>query len=152
MTPSRIRGDVIAARVAWARDMIAGLRALPLNDEATFLAAPATVAAAESYLRRALEAVLDLGRHVLAKGFGRPVVEYKEIATRLAECGVLGAEEATLLRDMAGYRNRMVHFYDEVGASEIFAIAAGRIVEVERVLDVMVAWIGTHPELVERGD
>jgi uncharacterized protein YutE (UPF0331/DUF86 family) len=149
MTPSHIRADVIAARVAWVRDMIAGLRALPIDDEAVFLATPATIAAAESYLRRALEAILDLGRHVLAKGFGRPVVEYKEIATRLAECGVLSAEEAALLRDMAGYRNRMVHFYDEVGASEIFAIATGRLVEVERVLDAMVAWIGAHPELVE---
>jgi uncharacterized protein YutE (UPF0331/DUF86 family) len=150
MTPSRIRGDVIAARVAWVRDMIAGLRSLPLDDEAAFLAAPAMAAAGESYLRRALEAILDLGRHVLAKGFGRPVVEYKEIAARLAECGVLTAEEAALLRDMAGYRNRMVHFYDEVAGAEIFAIATGRIVELERVLGAMVAWLAAHPELVER--
>jgi uncharacterized protein YutE (UPF0331/DUF86 family) len=152
MTPGRIRADVIAERVAWVRGMIAGLRALPLSDEAAFRASPATAAAAESYLRRALEAMLDLGRHVLAKGFGRPVVEYKEIAARLAECGVLSADEATLLRDMAGYRNRMVHFYDEVGESEIFAIATGRVAEVESVLEALVAWIATHPELVETGE
>lgn len=34
------------------------------------------VAAGESFLRRALEVLLDLGRHVLAKGFGRVVPEY----------------------------------------------------------------------------
>jgi uncharacterized protein YutE (UPF0331/DUF86 family) len=151
MTPSRLRRDVVAERVAWVRGMISGLRDLPLADELVFTAAPATVAAAESYLRRALEALLDLGRHVLAKGFGLAVVEYKEIAVRLQGCQVLAEDEAALLRDMAGYRNRMVHFYDEVTAAELFDISARRLGEVERLLDAIVRWIDTHPEAVDEG-
>ena len=45
--------------------------------------------AAESYLRRVLEAVLDLGRHILAKGLGEGTLEYKQVALALQRAGVL---------------------------------------------------------------
>ena len=45
--------------------------------------------AAESCLRRALEALLDVGRHILAGGFGRGVSEYGQIASGLLDAGVL---------------------------------------------------------------
>ena len=35
---------------------------------------------ADSCLRRSLEALFDIGRHILAKGYARGVTEYKEIA------------------------------------------------------------------------
>ena len=143
MTPGPIRMDVVADRVAWTRKMLARLKALPLSDQSAFLASPATAAAAESFLRRALEALLDLGRHLLAKGFGVAAVEYREIATKLGECGVLSAEETALMRDMAGYRNRMVHFYDEVSEGELFEIATRRLTDVEKVLGAIVIWIDT---------
>ena len=57
---------------------------------------------------------MDLGRHVLAKGLGKAVAEYKEIPKELRRNGVLQEVEAKLMREFAGYRNRMVHFYDEV--------------------------------------
>jgi hypothetical protein len=34
-------------------------------------------------LRRSLEALMDLGRHIVAKGFGRGVTEYREIESVL---------------------------------------------------------------------
>lgn len=38
-----------------------------------------------AWIRRMLEALLDLGRYILAKGFARGISEYKAIATTLAE-------------------------------------------------------------------
>lgn len=67
--------------------MLAGLRALPLESLEAFASDPRNTASAESYLRRALEGLLDLGRHVLTKGFGRATMEYEEIAEGLADVG-----------------------------------------------------------------
>jgi hypothetical protein len=64
----QLRAKVIAERVAWIRQMLAGLRTLPLDTFDSFQSDPRNMAAAESYLRRALEALLDLGRRLLAKG------------------------------------------------------------------------------------
>jgi hypothetical protein len=72
MTPARISATVVAERMAWIEAMLAGVRQLPLESYAVFDADPRNAAAAESYVRRALEALLDLGRHVLAKAFARP--------------------------------------------------------------------------------
>lgn len=108
---SGIRAKVVADRVAWVRKMLDGVRALPSDTRESFLSDSRTVAATESYIRRALEGLLDLGRHILSKGFNRAVAEYKDIPVQLREAGVLSEAEAGLMREMAGYRNRMVHFY-----------------------------------------
>lgn len=140
MTKGEVSERVVAERARWVREMLANLRALPLEDEGRFFSDPRNLWAAESCLRRALEALLDLGRHLLAKGFGVATTEYKEIAAGLAQAGVLGKSEADLLRDMAGYRNRMVHFYHEVTPEELFSLARNRLGDVEVVLEALLAW------------
>jgi len=149
MTPARLRAKVIAERVAWIRRMLDGLRALPLTTPETFSSDPRNLAAAESYLRRVLEALLDLGRHVLAKGFGRAAVEYKDVATGLAETHVLTEREAVLLRSLAGYRNRLVHFYHEVSEHELYQICTGQLGDIEDILTVILGWIRAHPDKID---
>jgi uncharacterized protein YutE (UPF0331/DUF86 family) len=105
MTPSQLRSKVITARIAWIGKMLENMKLLPIQSYKKFQSDPRNVAAAESYLRRALESLLDLGRHILAKGFGQAVIEYKEIALALSDKGVLTVKERELLREMAGYPN-----------------------------------------------
>ena len=62
MTSSRLRAATVLERIAWINQMLAGVRSLPLEDFSAFQADPRNVASAESYLRRGLEALLDLGR------------------------------------------------------------------------------------------
>ena len=81
---------------------------------------------AESCLRRAQEALLDLGRHLLAKIFGEAVAEYKRIAEELDRRQVLAPEAAHRLRVLAGYRNRMVHLHHDVTKEELYSISASR--------------------------
>ena len=65
--------------------MFTRLRLLPLETLEFFQADRRNPTAAEFYLRRALEAMFDLGRHILAKGFGQAVSEFKEIARVLVQ-------------------------------------------------------------------
>ena len=102
MTPNRLRAKIIAERSAWISEMITRLRLLPLETLENFQTDRRNPAAAESYLRRALEALFDLGRHILAKGFGQAVSEYKEISRVLVQRGVLSAEEGKKLFKMPG--------------------------------------------------
>lgn len=150
MTPSQLRAKVVAERAAWIRRMLAGLRALPLETYAAFEADPRNPAAAESHLRRALEALLDLGRHVLAKGFGEAVIEYKDVAKGLAEAGVLDRDGAMALRTLAGYRNRLVHFYHEISTRELYEICSDQLGDIEGVLAAILDWIAAHPDKINR--
>lgn len=150
MTPSQLRHAVVAERIAWVQEMLRGVRRLPLATLEAFCADPRDLAAAESYLRRALEALLDLGRHILAKGFGRGVTEYKEIARELASEGVLTGGEAAILRKLASYRNRMVHFYHEVSARELYEICSLHLGDVETILTALITWVKDNPDKVDR--
>jgi uncharacterized protein YutE (UPF0331/DUF86 family) len=105
MTPFHLRDRIIIEKVTWIRGMPAFLRTIPLESYEIFHVDPRNDAAAESYLRRALEGLLDLGRHILARGFGKPVSEYKEIARNLIISGALDEGHGLLLRQLAGYRN-----------------------------------------------
>lgn len=71
MTPGLLSKRVVSDRLSWVAQMVQEIRALPLTDRAAFLADRRNVWMADSCLRRGLEALFDLGRHILAKGFGR---------------------------------------------------------------------------------
>jgi uncharacterized protein YutE (UPF0331/DUF86 family) len=122
-----------------------------VTEVEAFAADRRTVAACESCLRRSLEALLDLGRHLLSKGLGVGVAEYREIPVRLADHGVLSAAQADLMGQLARYRNRLVHFYHEVSAHELHDIATSHLGDIEQLASVLTRWIDAHPELVDRG-
>jgi uncharacterized protein YutE (UPF0331/DUF86 family) len=129
--------------------MLAGIERLPLSDRAAFDADPRNAASAESYLRRALEALLDLGRHILAEGIGQGPAEYKEVAIALARANVLDEAQGALLVRLAGYRNRLTHFYDEVTDEDLFEICTQHAGDIGDLLDALLGWVRRHPELVE---
>jgi len=148
MSPAEIRRVVVADKITLVRRMLDGIGSLPLASFVAFTAEPHKVAAAESYLRRALEALLDLCRHVLAKGFGRAPAEYAEVARQLGEVAVLSPALAERLSVMARYRNRMVHFYDEIGEAELFGILTRELGDFESVMAAILAWMAAHPDRV----
>jgi uncharacterized protein YutE (UPF0331/DUF86 family) len=149
MTGAPIRAVIVAEKISFIREMVEAVRRLPLTSYDEFAADFRNAGAAESYLRRALEALFDLGRHVLAKGFAMAPGEYKEIASALVEQDVLSKEEGRLLRIMAGYRNRMVHFYHEIGAEELYNICRNDLSDIESISDAFVKWLRVNPDKID---
>ncbi len=149
MTPDRISKRIAADRLDLIETLLRDIRALPLGDHQTFFADRRNVWAAESCLRRSLEALFDLGRHILAKGFGQGVSEYKEIATRLHDQGVLLDNNAKIMQTLAGYRNRLVHFYHEVSPEELFEICGHQLGDLELIVDAFRRWLNEHPDKLD---
>ena len=141
MTPGEINLSIISQRATWINQMIEALQDLPVHNRKKFLSNRHNIAAAESYLRRALEALFDIGRHILAKRFGAPVTEYKEISNNLYEKKILLKKDADILRNMAGYRNSMVHFYHEISPEELQEICAHRLTEIDLLLNKLLDWV-----------
>jgi uncharacterized protein YutE (UPF0331/DUF86 family) len=51
---------------------------------------------------------------------------------------------------MAGYRNRLVHFYSAVTPEELFHIRSSRLNDIETVLSALLQWLQAHPELMDQ--
>jgi uncharacterized protein YutE (UPF0331/DUF86 family) len=149
MSPSLVSRRIAMDRIAWIDDMLRAIRSLTFDSMESFISDRRNIWSAESCLRRALEALFDLGRHILAKGFASAVSEYKEIADALGVLGVLDADESRLCRVLAGYRNRIVHLYHEIAVEELYGICAHELDDVKRIRDAFLRWMDRNPERVD---
>lgn len=73
--------------------------------------------------------------------------EHKEVA--VAYAGVLDRGNGDLLVRPAGYRDHMVHFYDETSAKEPHQICSEQAGDVGRVLGELLARVRAHAKRVE---
>jgi len=134
VTPGPVNLKVVDDLLGSIDSCLADLRDLPSASLAEFTADRRNPAAAESLVRRALQSLFDLLRHLLAKGQGKAVLEYKQIARRAADEGLVRDPRlAALLVELAGYRNRMVHFYAEVTPEELYGIVHGELGDLEAI-------------------
>lgn len=120
--------------IRFIEDCLDELKPFSNMTEESFLSDRKNPPFVESYLRRALEAIFDIGRHILAKTHGFKELEYKAIARELGLKGVVTKETSDILYMMAGYRNRMVHFYKEIKPEELYRIVTENISDIERFI------------------
>jgi len=149
MVLGKISKRVIADRLGWVDRMLNEINALPLESKTAFMQDTRNIWAAESCLRRALEALFDMGRHIAAKGFGEAVTEYKEIASTLNRRNVISTSDLELMKKLAGYRNRLVHFYHDVSADELFEICASHLGDVEKIANALRSWLANNPNIMD---
>jgi uncharacterized protein YutE (UPF0331/DUF86 family) len=121
---------LIEDRLGFINEALARLKRLATYKEERFLKDD-NPAIAESYLRRSLEAIFDIGRHIIAKIAGKGIIEYKEIARALGDKGIVSKDCSKSLILMAGYRNRLIHFYRQVEDKELYTILKENLTDIE---------------------
>ena len=74
----------------------------------------------------------------------RTTHEYKDIARGLGESGVISRSLSERLINMAGYRNRIVHFYHEITGEELYHILQTDLGDIRLFLKEIAKFIETH--------
>ena len=99
-------------------------------------ALPDNFAVAAYNLRCALEAIFDICAHILSRIPGAQVAEYKQMAIEMGRQKIVPMDFAeNQLYKMAGYRNRLTHFYFEVTSKEMCDIIQKRLGDFEVFLE-----------------
>ena len=96
-----------------------GLRGYRLEE---FLANPERYGSAERFLQLAIEAVLDMGSHVIAELELGSLESYGDIPRILAEKGYITSELAERWTRMIGFRNILVHEYLEIDRKVVYDV------------------------------
>lgn len=86
---------------------------------------------AEHYLRRSLEGILTIGSHFLSR-LGAKTKDYQEIILSLGKYGLIPKEFAEKNRNLAGYRNRLVHIYWEVTPEELYTVIKQHLEDIDK--------------------
>lgn len=136
MTKGQINLKLVTDRLGYVDHCLDALRALPMESLEVFQADLRNPASAESFLRRGIEALIDVARHLLAKGYGLASLDYREVA-RLAAAKELieDREVASTFEQIAGFRNRLTHYYSDVTTEELFGIVTGRLDDLKEIAE-----------------
>lgn len=114
--------DIIQNRISYIEDNIRQMTELANLQEEEFLGHFYYVASAKYLLQTSIEAMLDIAHHIIARKRFRVPRSYAEAFTVLVEHGILPAENENTYRQIAKFRNRVVHLYHEVDDKEVFRI------------------------------
>ncbi|AMY06867.1 hypothetical protein LuPra_00027 [Luteitalea pratensis] len=92
-------------------------------------------AVVERYLERMVGRMIDVNYHVITGSGHPPPADYHASFVRLAEIGVLDPAFAKRIARSAGLRNRLVHDYEGLDHSKVFAALVEALEDVPQFLD-----------------
>lgn len=103
---------------------------------------PWLLAAVKYLLQTAIEACIDLTYHVCAKRLGQAPEDARDGLRRLKEAGLLSEDEQSKYNEMVGFRNRLVHGYQEVSAEYIAAVLEDDLADLDKFAELMLRQLG----------
>ena len=104
-----------------------------------FLSDPEHYGSAERFLQLAIEALNDIGNHIVAdEGWGA-VDWYSDIPQRLYEQGVIDEAMREQWVQMIGFRNVLVHDYVELDRDRVYNVLQNNLQELNDMKDALAA-------------
>ena len=123
MYKAPLNKEVLQTRLSYVEDSVRSLGRFKGISFDEFHSNPDNFRIAFYDLHRALEASMDIGSHILSRIPGARATSYKDIPKLLGKHKIIPINFAdNQLNKLAGYRNRMVHFYAEITEKELYRI------------------------------
>jgi uncharacterized protein YutE (UPF0331/DUF86 family) len=119
-------------------DILCGMHRYSLDD---FLADPERYGSAERFLQLAIEALTDLGNHVIADLRLGTVDTYGDVAAILADKGYIDAELKDTWLKIVGFRNVLVHDYAELDRRVVYDVLTNRLGDLEQLRKVFAQFL-----------
>ena len=120
------------------REMLRLLREIREQGREAFLESSTAEAATTRYLQIAIESMIDVAHHVIArKAWGLPKTYHEAIDLAIRE-GFLPADRAEEFERLVTFRNRAVHLYDMPEAEEVWDVAENHLEDLEAVVVAVV--------------
>lgn len=121
--------------VSELRKSVARLRALRKLSEAQFLKDPDKIGSAKYHFIVGIEAAIDMCNHLISRNGYRVPENYGDTFKVMEEVGALDTDFSDDLKNMAKFRNRLVHLYWEVDDRQVHEILQSRLDDFKKFLD-----------------
>ncbi|GAB4533011.1 MAG: DUF86 domain-containing protein [Anaerolineae bacterium] len=117
------------------------LRELGQLAEADFLADYRNTESAKYLLIVAAESAIDVCNHIVARQGRRAPEDYADCFDILADLEVIKPDLASRLKNMARFRNLLVHLYWKVDNRRVYEIVRGELVDLDSFRQQVSAWL-----------
>jgi uncharacterized protein YutE (UPF0331/DUF86 family) len=136
-----VRVEILQRRLRKLEEYLAILRRLQRYSYDEFVADPERYGSAERFLQLAIEALLDMGNHVIADLDLGTVQWYSDIPTILAERGGLSPELRDRWIRMIGFRNTPVHEYLDLDRRIVHEVLQRGLGDLEKLRDFFASFL-----------
>lgn len=134
MTPEQVQ-----AKLALLANTLERLRRIPASDLDAFCADERNVDAALRLLQVAIQILIDVGTHVVARlGLGAPETS-RDLLDRLERAGKLPPGSAARFGRVFAFRNRIVHLYDRVDEAVVHDVVVKHTQDIEELARLYIA-------------
>lgn len=96
------------------------LKQIGKTAEDAFINDKILIGSAKYYLQVSIEVCLDIASHIIASERFRAPKDYADSFSVLNEAGIISSDLCKQLRQMAKFRNRLVHLYSEIDNEYIY--------------------------------
>lgn len=127
----RDKVNKIASEILLSLGLLEDLRKLAKED---FISDPHKISSAKYSFIVAIEGIIDLCNHVIAKNSYRTPEDYADTFRVLAQVKMIDEDWANRLVQMARFRNRLVHIYWEVDNDELYRIMHSHLQDIRDFL------------------
>lgn len=136
-----VRPEILRRRLEKLREYLHILEDLSRASESEFLADPRLYGSAERFLQLAIEALLDMGAHVVAEmGLGKTEA-YRDIPRALEAAGLLPSELARRWEKLVGFRNILVHEYVDLDRRSVYRILQEELADLHKLGEVFARFL-----------
>jgi len=136
-----VRAEVLRKRLNKLDEYLACLYRIRNYSYNDFVADPEHYASAERFLHLAIEALIDMGNHVIADLDMGIVNTYSDIPSIIAEKGFMSAAMKEQWIQMIGFRNTLVHDYIDIDRAIVYAVLQNNLDDIEKLKKVFAAFM-----------
>lgn len=130
--------DVLQDKIAFIEENIDKMQQLADLPAEKFLSSFCYTDSAKYLLQTSIEAMLDIAHHIIARERYRVPESYADAFSVLAEQGIVPQEKVPVLRQMAKFRNRVVHLYHQVDNSQIYQFLHDGIRDIKEYVQAVI--------------
>jgi uncharacterized protein YutE (UPF0331/DUF86 family) len=114
------------------------LEKISKTPKETFLIDKILIGSAKYYLQVSIGCCLDVANHIIASEKLRAPRDYPDSFLVIQEEGLISSELGDKLRQMAKFRNRLVHLYGEIDNKNVYEYIKGNLKDIEEFKSVII--------------
>ncbi|MCU0614165.1 MAG: DUF86 domain-containing protein [Desulfobacterales bacterium] len=127
--------------VSQLQNALGRLESLQKLSQKEFMKDPDKIGSCKYQFIVAIESCIDMCNHIIARNGYRVPEDYGDTFKVIAEAGVIDETFAIELRNMAKFRNRLVHLYWEINDVQVYDILQTRLKDFKKLIKALYAFL-----------
>ena len=136
--PKMVSTEKISRKFIQLEEYLELLNAIGKTPEKEFLDDKILIGSAKYYLQVSIECCLDVANHVIASEKFRAPKDYADTFAVLGEAGLIERGLSQKLKQMAKFRNRLVHLYAEIENKSVYAFIKEELKDIRAFRNIII--------------